>query len=132
VQERFHSIHRAHVPYRHDIREYARTHGRLSLPEQTALQNQRIALQRDIFRWSTAQSQYMPHIQYARYVNNFDFKVIYGQPPLGEVDYASTAHPSTYTEPTLLHQVLPASHDKDSPSGMSCPCSRCEVCVDYP
>jgi hypothetical protein len=88
---------------RTELRSWVESKKKMSQPERTALQARRTALQRDIYKFTVAQGEYMPHIKWARSHNDFTFITIHGIPPAGNLVYIAGAglmeHPST-TGPT--------------------------------
>jgi hypothetical protein len=101
----------------------------MTLPEQTALQNRRTALQRDIYRWTVIQGKYMPHIQHARFTGDFTFASIQGKPLARGAVYVDATNISTETLPgarTLdpVHTAVNGEWIFEKP-----PCTH--TCVSY-
>jgi hypothetical protein len=72
-----------------------------------ALKARRAALQRDIFKFATAQGEYMPHIKWARHHDDFSFTAIHGSPPLGSITLVQASH--VLTSSTVIHVSEPLS-----------------------
>jgi hypothetical protein len=59
--------------------------------ERTMLLGRRTALHRDIYKFTVAQGEYMPHIKYSRVNNDFAFSTIHGTPPVGNLLYVAAS-----------------------------------------
>jgi hypothetical protein len=75
---------------------------KMSKQEETALRNRRTALQREIYKWTNAQNEYMPHIKHVRTMDDVMFESISGVPPAGDLMYVGSDRPSI-----ILAQPLP-------------------------
>jgi hypothetical protein len=82
------------VRFRIELQAYVKNNQKLSQPQRITLQSRRAALQRDIYRWSLSQGDYMPHLKYARANDDFSFTLIHGVPPTASIS-AVTPAPSS-------------------------------------
>jgi hypothetical protein len=88
-----------HKLIRAELRAYVEKNVSLKQPERIALQGRRLALQRAIVQWAAAQSEYMPHISWARSSNDFTFAAIRGTPLNPTTNYFTAADPISTTSP---------------------------------